>query len=46
MPEYRFDAVLFDLLTALLDSWTLWNKVAGSAKDGGNWRAGLFAPHL
>jgi 2-haloalkanoic acid dehalogenase type II len=39
MPELRFDAVLFDLLTALLDSWTLWNKVAGSAKDGHNWRA-------
>jgi 2-haloacid dehalogenase len=37
--ERRFDAVLFDLLTELLDSWTLWNKVAGSAKDGRNWRA-------
>jgi 2-haloacid dehalogenase len=39
MPEHRLDAVLFDLLTALLDSWTLWNKVTGSAKDGHNWRA-------
>lgn len=37
--ERRFDAVLFDLLTALLDSWTLWNKVAGDAKSGHNWRA-------
>ena len=35
----RFDAVLFDLLTALLDSWTLWNKVAGSAEAGLRWRA-------
>lgn len=32
-------AVLFDLLTALLDSWTLWNDVAGSAERGRAWRA-------
>ena len=32
-------AVLFDLLTALLDSWTLWNEVAGSAEAGRRWRA-------
>src|SRR5260370_39448333 len=31
-------AVLFDLLTALLDSWTLWNSVAGSEAAGGMWR--------
>ena len=37
--ERRFDAVLFDLLTALLDSWTLWNDVAGSEGDGRKWRA-------
>jgi 2-haloalkanoic acid dehalogenase type II len=37
--ERRFDAVLFDLLTALLDSWTLWNNVAGSEEDGRKWRA-------
>jgi 2-haloalkanoic acid dehalogenase type II len=37
--ERKFDAVLFDLLTALLDSWTLWNIVAGSPEDGRNWRA-------
>jgi len=30
--------VLFDLLTALLDSWTLWNSVAGSAEMGRTWR--------
>jgi 2-haloacid dehalogenase len=39
MFSRRFDAVLFDLLTALLDSWTLWNDVAGSAEDGRKWRA-------
>jgi len=32
-------AVLFDLLTALIDSWTLWNSVAGSAAAGRRWRA-------
>ena len=30
--------VLFDLLTALLDSWTLWNAVAGSEEMGRTWR--------
>jgi len=35
----KYDAVLFDLLTALLDSWTLWNDVAGSAQAGRRWRA-------
>jgi 2-haloalkanoic acid dehalogenase type II len=39
MPGIRFDAVLFDLLTALLDSWTLWNGVAGSEESGRKWRA-------
>jgi 2-haloalkanoic acid dehalogenase type II len=39
MTDRRFDAVLFDLLTALLDSWTLWNDVAGSAEIGRMWRA-------
>jgi len=38
MPR-RYDAVLFDLLTALLDSWTLWNDVAGDADSGLRWRA-------
>lgn len=32
-------AVLFDLLTALVDSWTLWNSVAGSEAKGRAWRA-------
>lgn len=37
-PQRRYDAVVFDLLTALLDSWTLWNRVAGSAERGLLWR--------
>lgn len=32
-------AVLFDLLTAVVDSWTLWNAVAGSVERGRAWRA-------
>jgi 2-haloalkanoic acid dehalogenase type II len=38
MPS-RYDAVLFDLLTALLDSWTLWDSVAGGREAGRRWRA-------
>jgi 2-haloacid dehalogenase len=34
----RFDAVLFDLLTALLDSWTVWTDVAGDPQVGRRWR--------
>ncbi len=34
----KYDAVIFDLLTALIDSWTLWNSVAGNAEDGMKWR--------
>ena len=37
--ERKFEAVLFDLLTALLDSWSLWNIVAGNPEDGRKWRA-------
>jgi 2-haloalkanoic acid dehalogenase type II len=39
----RYDAVLFDLLTALLDSWSLWNSVAGSEQAGRRWRAAYLA---
>jgi 2-haloalkanoic acid dehalogenase type II len=39
MNAPRFDGVLFDLLTALLDSWSLWNAVAGNEADGRRWRA-------
>jgi 2-haloalkanoic acid dehalogenase type II len=35
----KYRAVLFDLLTALIDSWTLWNDVAGNPADGRRWRA-------
>ena len=34
-----YDAVLFDLLTALLDSGMLWNSVAGGDAAGRRWRA-------
>ena len=33
-----YDAVLFDLFTALLDSQPLWHEVAGSAAVGARWR--------
>src|SRR5438067_13941763 len=33
-----FDAVLFDLFTALLDSQPLWREVAGNAGVGARWR--------
>ena len=40
MPTTIFPrAVLFDLLTALLDSWAVWNSVAGSEAEGRAWRA-------
>lgn len=39
MPNVRYRAVLFDLLTGLLDSWTVWNRVAGSEEAGRRWRA-------
>lgn len=38
MSEQRYDAVIFDLLTALIDSWTTWNAAAGSEADGLRWR--------
>ena len=34
----KYDAVIFDLLTALIDSWSLWNDVAGSPDAGMKWR--------
>jgi 2-haloacid dehalogenase len=33
-----YDAVLFDLFTALLDSQPLWQEVSGSAAVGARWR--------
>lgn len=35
----KYQAVLFDLLTALIDSWSLWNETAGSVEMGREWRA-------
>jgi len=40
LTERRYDAVVFDLLTALIDSWTLWNFAAGSPEAGLRWRRG------
>ena len=38
----KYDAVLFDLLSALLDSWSMWNEVAqeatGAPELGTRWR--------
>jgi|SRR5579872_5133540 len=42
MPR-RYDAVIFDLLTALLDSWSLWNAVAGGEEAGMRWRRAYLA---
>jgi 2-haloalkanoic acid dehalogenase type II len=38
MSTERYRAVVFDLLTALLDSWSLWSAVAGSESAGLGWR--------
>ena len=52
--KYPYDAVIFDLLTTLLDSWTLWRDVAGSSEAGMAWRreylvltydAGVYRPY-
>jgi hypothetical protein len=49
-----FDAVVFDLLTALIDSWSLWIEVAGQEDLGRRWRraslrvvttAGAYRPY-
>lgn len=34
-----YDAIGFDLLTALLDTWSLWSDVAGSRDAGMRWHA-------
>jgi 2-haloacid dehalogenase len=36
-PQFR--AVAFDLLTALVDSWSLWIEVAGDETQGRAWRS-------
>ena len=35
----RYRGVVFDLLTALLDSWSAWNAAAGGDEAGRRWRA-------
>jgi 2-haloacid dehalogenase len=35
----KYRAVLFDLLTGLIDSWSLWNETARSVETGRRWRA-------
>ena len=51
----NYDAVLFDLLSALIDSWSLWDDLAGNSDLGRNWRmhylnatsrAGKYIPYL
>jgi len=37
-PAPRYDAVLFDLFTALMDSQPLWSEVAGDETAGRRWR--------
>ena len=39
MSGRKYRAVLFDLLTGLIDSWSLWDSVAGDPDDGRRWRA-------
>ena len=43
MNARRYDAVLFDLLRALLDSWTLWTEVAGDPRTARRWREQYLA---
>ncbi len=38
MKRLRYSAVMFDLLTALLDSWTVWAEVAGDEAAARIWR--------
>jgi len=38
MSTKKYHAVICDLLTALLNSWSLWNQVAGSEGAGFAWR--------
>jgi 2-haloalkanoic acid dehalogenase type II len=54
MPPKPYRAVIFDLLTALIDSWSSWNEAAGSPEAGLRWRrvylrltyeAGAYRPY-
>jgi 2-haloacid dehalogenase len=55
VPGRRCEAVICDLLSALLDSWTLWKRVAGGEEEGRRWRlafleraamGGVYTPYL
>ncbi len=39
MPAPKFRAIAFDLLTALVDSWSLWIDVVGHEELGRRWRS-------
>jgi len=39
VQRVKYRAVLFDLLTALLDSWSVWDAAAGRVDAGRRWRA-------
>ena len=54
-PRARPKVILFDLLSALLDSWSLWDDIAGGRGPGRRWRmeylqltyaAGAYVPYL
>jgi 2-haloacid dehalogenase len=38
MSGIKYQIVVFDLLSALLNSWKLWNEIAGSEESGLRWR--------
>ena len=39
MNKFKYDAIVFDLLSGLIDSWSLWNEIAGSELKGRDWRS-------
>ena len=39
MNKFKYDTVVFDLLTGLINSWSLWNEVAECQKMGHKWRS-------
>ncbi|MGZ6124385.1 MAG: HAD-IA family hydrolase [Myxococcales bacterium] len=41
----RFQAVIFDLLTALIDSWSLFDSIAGGQERGLQWRK-VYLRHM
>ena len=38
LMSHSFDAILFDLLSALLDSWSFWDSIAQDQAAGRRWR--------